>query len=291
VYRSSTAGATVDVIFDVTGYFLADASGATYHPVAPGRVLDTRPTSGSRIHIGLSGKFTNKAVRTIAVAGVKGLGWSSALVPANATAITANLTIVNATSAGFASLGPTVAAVPKTSTINVAAGKIIANGVTVSLRSGTIQAVWDGTNGSSADFLLDVTGYFLSGSGGLSFYLLDPYRVLDSSQGTGLSGSFATGTARTLAVGGTGGSAGVPADAAGIAGNLTLVSPSSAGYAVVSPSISGIPSSSTVNTSAGVSVANGFDVPLDTTGQLMLGWYGTIGSTANLSLDVNGYWK
>jgi len=287
VFRSSTAGATVDVLFDVTGYFSTDPADGTYHALPPGRVLDTRPTSGTRIHIGLAGKFVSRVVRTIQVSGVKALGWTGALVPANASAITANLTIVNATTSGYVSLGPTMTRTPSSSSMNVMAGKTIANGVTVTLKTGRVQAVWVGKTGSSADFILDVTGYFLPGRGGLQFYPVDPYRVLDSANNVGVTGPMATGAPAGLAVAGTGG---VAVDAKGIAGNLTLVSPTSTGWAAVSPSITTIPSSSTVNSYAGVTVANGFDVPLNA-GQVMFGWYGTTNSTANLSIDVNGYWR
>ena len=288
VYRSSTAGATIDLIFDVTGYFTPDTSGATYHTLTPGRILDTRPTGSGHTNIGLSGKFTTKSVRTFAVAGVKALGWSSALVPATATAVTGNLTVTDATSIGYVSVGPTIAPVPSTSTLNVAKGANVANGVTVALKSGKLQAVWDGTAGSSADVIFDVTGYFTSGSGGLSFYPIAPVRVLDSSMSLGLSGTFTSGTARLFTIGGT---AGVPTGAAGIAGNLTLLNPSSSGWALVSPEIVASPITSTLNVASGHSEANGFDVALGSGGHVALEWAGTTGSTANIALDISGYWK
>ncbi len=287
VFRSSTAGATTDLIFDVTGYFLANAGGATYHTVAPGRVLDTRATGGGNTNIGLSGKFANRVVRTFAVAGVIGLGWGTALVPAGATAVTGNLTVTNATSAGYVSLGPTMTSTPNTSTLNVAAGNNRANGVTVALASGRLQAVWAGTTGSSADVIFDVTGYFTSDTTGLSYHAVVPVRILDSSTNLGLSGAFANRTPRTFSVGGTGQ---IAAGAAGISGNLTLFNPSSNGFAFVSPDPVATPTSSTVNASAYQTVANGFDVALDG-GNLALIWAGAAGSTANLQLDVTGYWK
>ena len=39
----ATTGKKTDIIFDVTGYFLADDTGATFTPLTPARVLDTRP--------------------------------------------------------------------------------------------------------------------------------------------------------------------------------------------------------------------------------------------------------
>ncbi len=288
VYRSATAGATIDLIFDVTGFFTPDTSGATYHVLTPGRILDTRPTGSGHTNIGLAGKFANKSVRTFAIAGVKALGWSSALVPSAATAVTGNLTVTNATSSGFVSLGPTMTSSPSTSTLNISAGATVANGVTVALKSGKLEAVWCGTAGSSANVIFDVTGYFTAGSGGLHYYAISPARYLDSSTNKGLSGVFTSGTARILTIGGVGA---VPTGAAGISGNLTLLSPSSAGWALVSPEIVATPTTSTLNVAAGHSEANGFDVALGASGHVALEWAGTTGSTANIALDVTGYWK
>ena len=287
VYRISSVGATTDLIFDVTGYFLADTSGATYHALVPGRVLDTRPTGSGVTHIGPLTKLPNKAVKTFPVAGVKGLGWSSALVPSNATAVTGNLTVTGATSAGFVSVGPTMTSSPSTSSVNVAAGTTVANGVTVALSGGKLQVVWCGTSGSSANVIFDVTGYFSAGSGGLSFYALTPVRVLDSSTSLGLSGPFASGTAQLFTIGGT---AGVPTGVAGISGNLTVLTPTSAGWALVSPEIVPTPTTSTLNVASGHSEANGFDVSLGSGGHVALEWAGTTGSTADIALDITGYW-
>ena len=51
---------------------------STYHATSPARVLDSRPTGSGHTNIGLSGKFTAGTVRTFAVAGVIGVGASSA---------------------------------------------------------------------------------------------------------------------------------------------------------------------------------------------------------------------
>ena len=287
VYRSSTTGATTDLIFDVTGFFLPDNTGATYHTVAPGRVLDSRKTGSGHTNIGTSGKFVTKVPKTFTVAGVKGIGWSAALVPSGATAVTGNLTVTNATSGGYVSVGPTVAAVPSTSTVNVAMGATVANGVTVALQSGKLQAVWDGTAGSSADVIFDVTGYFTADLTGLKFYPIPPARLLDTSTGKGLTNPFTNRTSRPLTVGGVGA---IDASAAGIAGNLTVVNPSSGGFAFISPAAVASPTSSTINVNANQTIANGFDVALSS-GSVSLIWCGTVGSTSDMQLDVTGYWE
>src|SRR5450756_2449238 len=53
-YAAPTMAATTQVIFDVTGYFTPDTSGATYHALTPTRILDSRDGTG-----GLSGAFSS----------------------------------------------------------------------------------------------------------------------------------------------------------------------------------------------------------------------------------------
>jgi hypothetical protein len=205
-------------------------------------------------------------------------------------AVTGNLTVTNATSAGYVSLGPTMTTAPSTSTVNVAKGVNVANGVTVALSAGKLALVWCGTAGSSADVIFDVTGYFTAGPGGLSFYGVIPVRLLDTAwPDLGLVGSFTSRAAQTFTV--TGSSVGLPSDAIAVAGNLTLITPTSNGWALVSPAIVATPTTSTVNASTGHSESNGFDVALGAAGTVALEWAGGTGTTAGLALDITGYWK
>jgi hypothetical protein len=74
-------------------------------------------------------------------------------------------------------------------------------------------------------------------------------------------------------------------------GNLTLLLPTANGWALISPEIEPSPTTSTVNASSGHSEANGFEVALGASGHVALEWAGATGSTADLALDVTGYWK
>ncbi len=123
------------------------AIGATFVPLTPARLLDTR------IGNGLSGPFSAGTPRTFEVAGRGG-------VPLNATGVTGNLTVTNQTAPGWAFLGPDPLANPPSSTLNFPVGDTRANGVTVALSlTGTLSA----TNGYSGttDLIFDVTGYFV----------------------------------------------------------------------------------------------------------------------------------
>ena len=142
-------GPIAHVIFDVTGYFTPDASGATYHPLNPARILDTR--SGN----GLSGPFTNHAARTFGVSGRGG-------VPSNAIAVTGNLTVTGQTSSGYLFIGPNATDNPTSSTLNFPVGDDRANGVTVALGAGgTLSVTFVApAPGPIAHVIFDVTGYF-----------------------------------------------------------------------------------------------------------------------------------
>ena len=114
----------------MTGYFVPDATGATYVALTPARLLD------SRLGNGLSGTFSDGVPRTFQVTGRGG-------VPSNAVAVTGNLTVTNQTNAGYVFLGPNPTANPTTSTLNFPVGDNRANGVTVALGAGgTLSATY-----------------------------------------------------------------------------------------------------------------------------------------------------
>jgi spore germination protein YaaH len=148
-YVAATLGPTTQVIFDVTGYFVPDTSGATYVPLTPVRLLDTRSANG------LSGAFSSHAARTFGVAGRGG-------VPANAVAVTGNLTVTAQTASGYVYLGPGATNNPTSSTLNFPLRDDRANGVTVALGAGgTLSATYvAATLGPTTQVIFDVTGYF-----------------------------------------------------------------------------------------------------------------------------------
>ena len=145
-------GPTAQAIFDVTGYFTPDTTGATYHALSPTRVLDTRDGTG-----GLSGPFTNDAARAFTVSGV----------PAGAIAVTGNLTVTGQTSSGYLFIGPVATNNPGSSTLNFPKGDDRANAVTVALGTGgTLSITFVApSNGPSTHAIFDVTGYFAPAGG------------------------------------------------------------------------------------------------------------------------------
>jgi hypothetical protein len=142
------AGRTTHFVFDVTGYFLPDGSGATYVALTPTRLLDTRVGNG------LSGVFTSSAPRTVGINARYGL-------PYDAMAVTGNLTVTNQTAAGFVYLGPDATTSPTSSTLNFPIGDTRANGVTVAVSTlGRLSATYGAPSGKTTHLVFDVTGYF-----------------------------------------------------------------------------------------------------------------------------------
>ncbi len=123
----------------------------SFVPLTPARLLD------SRVGNGLSGTFSSTVARTFAVTGRGG-------VPADAVAVTGNLTVTQQTSAGFVALTPAPINNPGTSTLNFPVGDNRANGVTVALSgTGTLSATYvgEGGPGTTTHLVFDVTGYFV----------------------------------------------------------------------------------------------------------------------------------
>ncbi len=265
---------STDLIFDSTGYFVPGSGGASFVPLAPARLLDTRVGNG------LSGTFGAGVPRTFQVTGRGG-------VPANATAVTGNFTVTGQTAAGYAFLGPNPDPNPASSTINFPLGDSRANGVTVALGAGgSLSATYLAPPGTTTHLVFDVTGYFVPGTAGATFVPLTPARLLDSRVGTGLSGAFASGSPRTFQVTGLGG---VPANATAVTGNLTVTAQSNAGYTFLGPDPVASPASSTLNFPLGDSRANGVTVALGAGGTLSATYVAPAGASTHLSFDVPGY--
>ncbi|MGH2512042.1 MAG: hypothetical protein ACRDGQ_05095 [Candidatus Limnocylindrales bacterium] len=270
------AGSSVQVIFDVTGLY--DESSTTgFWSISPVRVLDSRTGLGT-------GTFQANSARSFTVAGVQ-------TIAADASAISANLTVTNATQAGYVAVTTEPTNSPTTSTLNVAAGDTRANGLTIPVGAGgSIAAVYK-ASGGTADLILDVTGYYSPDPGGLRFHPLNPGRYIDTRQPlgpqgylNGLSGA-QDGTPRSVQVNGH---YGVALDARALTGNLTITDQTSAGYVTVSDVSQARPTTSTLNFGLGESRANGLNVPVDDLGRL---WFvdRAGGGTVQLVFDLSGY--
>ena len=124
-------------------------TGSTYHALDPTRLLDTRVGNG------LTGRFASRVARTFQVTGRGG-------VPANAIAVTGNLTVTGPTAAGYLFIGPLATNSPTSSTLNFPLGDTRANGVTVALGgTGSLSITYVASSSAArTQVIFDVTGYF-----------------------------------------------------------------------------------------------------------------------------------
>ncbi len=266
------------LIFDVTGYFTPDNTGATFHALTPARLLDSRIGTG-----GISGAIAEHSAVSFQVTGVGG-------VPANATAVTGNLTVTGQTSNGYLFLSPVGANDPTSSTLNFPAADDRANAVTVGLDgAGKLWVTFVApTVGKTTDVLFDVTGYFTADLTGGAFVPLTPARFLDTRNGTGgISGPIAEHSARHVPGRGRRRRAG---RRVGRDGQPDRDRPDQQRLPVPQPGRRQDPTSSTLNFPAGDDRANAATVGLGSGGLLWVTFVAaTVGQTTYLVFDVTGY--
>jgi hypothetical protein len=247
-----------------------------YHALTPSRILDTR--SGN----GLSGPFSSHSARTFTVAGRGG-------VPADATAVTGNLTVTGQNNLGFLYIGPAATNNPTSSNLNFPVNDDRANAVTVALGGGTLSITYAApVYGPTAQVIFDVTGYFIGGVGGAKYIALSPSRLLDSRFGTGgYSAPFSSHVAGSFQVTGNGG---VPGTAIAVTGNLTVTQQTRAGFLYVGPYSANNPTSSNLNFPVGDDRADAVTVALGAGGTLAATYAApSYGPTAHVIFDVSGY--
>ncbi len=182
--NSSGAGAASVASAAVTP--VPSIPGATYFAVVPSRIVD------SRSKLGLAGALKAGTAATFQVTGHAG-------VPAEAIAVTGNLTVVGQTAAGYLALTSVATSKPATSTLNFPLGDIRANAVTIPLGTGgKLGVTYVARAGATTNVLFDVTGYFLPGASGASYFAVVPSRIVDSRSKLGLAGALKAGTRRDV---------------------------------------------------------------------------------------------
>ncbi len=269
VYKAAS-GTSTGLLFDVTGYFVNGGAGASYFPLSPTRVLDTRSGTGTTI-------FHANTAKDFQVT-------NGGSIPNTAIAVTGNLTVTAQSAKGFIILAPTAGS--NTSTLNFPVNDNRANGVTVALSgTGKLNAVYKAVSGSTTQLLFDVTGYFLPGTSGASYFPLAPARVLDTRNGTGTT-TFHANTAKNFQVTNAGS---IPNTATAVTGNLTVTAQTAKGYIILAPNAG--TNTSTLNFPVNDNRANGVTVALSGTGQLNAVYKGSSGQTTGLLFDVTGYFK
>jgi hypothetical protein len=230
---------------------------STFHPVVPFRSNDTR-TMGGTMATGETRTFTLLNV------------------PAGATAVTANVTAVNPTSAGYISVFP-CGNRPEVSNVNFAAGQTVPNQVTVGITNGQVCVFAP----VPTNVIIDVAGWWRPAAGGSAPTPITPSRLADTRNGD-LGGAVGPGRTAVLPM-----PASVPGDATAVSLNLTAVRPTAATFVAAYPCGAGRPNVSNMNLSPGDTRANLVTVSLDATRQICL--YSDQG-TVNLVADLTAVW-
>jgi serine protease len=259
-----TASAPVDLIADVNGWF---ATGATFTPVVPTRVFDTRNGIGSP-----RAKITPTAPLAITITGTHG-------VPATGVAaVSLNVTATRATAPGYVTVYPCNRGIPDASNLNYVTNGTVPNAVVAPVDSNGQICFYAS---APVDLIADINGWFATGTG---FVPRTPTRVFDTRNGIGSPRAKITPTA-PLAITITG-THGVPATGvAAVSLNVTATRATAPGYVTVYPCNRGIPDASNLNYVTNGTVPNAVVAPVDSNGQIC--FYAS--APVDLIADINGY--
>ena len=284
LYNGSKGG--TQVLADVAGYFTTANTGR-YVPITPepARILDTRNGIGT----GRVAKIPANGSITLTVAGAD----DGTIPSSDVTAVSLNLTAVDATANGVITAYPAGESLPTISNVNYFSNKTIANMSIVPL--GTDGQIVLHNNGSGpVDLLADAFGYYTPDDvAGSSAYLPlpQPERLLDTRQPDGGGPLYAGYTYYWEFVD-------VDYVSAGVF-NATVVSPTGNGFLAVYPyqpdSPEAIPATSNLNYRTGQTVPNlvfatpgGYD---SAHGTYDLGLYLGGNGDAQLVLDLFGFFE
>ena len=261
----------------------AASNGLQFFPLAaPVRLLDTRAGQAACSQPGAP--IAGQTSRTQP-------GRNFCGIPANAQALTGNVTTVNS-GGGFLTLYPSDAAQPTVASVNYGVNEIINNVFTVGLGAdGAFKLFAFNTT----DVVVDVTGYYAPpATGGLYFHPLPkPIRLLETRAGqTGCTtpgtpiqaGDAGTRTqqARVSCDGVT-----IPSAALAIVGNATTVGPQGVGFLTLFPGNATRPLVASSNYNAGQIVNGPFSVGLAANGEFKIFTF----ATTELVVDVLGYYS
>lgn len=266
--RLYNAAGSTHVVVDVVGYFRS-GGGTRLLPLVPARVLDTREGLGAPARrLGPGGQID------LTLEGVGG-------VPAGSSAAVLNVTATRVSAASYVTVWPTGASMPLASSLNVQPGDTVANLVVAPIGAGGRVSLYNALG--EIDLVADVVGAFCPAATGRQVPIA-PQRLMDTRDGTGGTSGPIRQVPVALGVTGVGG---VPvAGVSAVLVNVTAVAPTSATYLTVWPAGEAMPLASSLNASAGQTVANSVMAKVGADGRVML--FNAAGST-HVVVDAVGY--
>ena len=266
--RFRNGAGSIDLLADLSGYFLEGASGASYTGTTPRRLLDTRVS-------GQGPAFGPGDVRPLLVRG------GSSGVPDSASAVALNVTAVGPTRITDLRVYPTHSggAPPTVSNLNPAPGAVTAAAVIAAIgEDGTVSIR---NAAGSVHVIVDLAGWYTPGADAGVFHPLDPRRLLDTRSGTAVG----PGETRDLVVAGSGP---VPFPGRVVVLNVTAIATTSSTDVRVypTPADATVPNASNLNPSRGQTVPNTVLASVGREGKVRL--RNTSGDT-HLIVDLSGW--
>ena len=259
-----------NLVVDVTGAMTTTATGR-FSPLTPQRVMDTR------VGFGATRLDADQTVE-LQVVGAAG-------VPAGATAVTMNLTSVEAAATGYVTAYPCGTERPVVSNLNPLPGRTRPNMVTVPLSADGRVCLY---SLNPVDLVADITGYYAT-DGASAFTPATPFRLIDTRDrlrtevNAGTAGQqVGAGQVVTVQIAGV---RGVPTGATAVSVNITTTASSGNGYLTAWP-CNDRPIASTANMRTDGAVSNAAQLPLSATGTLCI----FAQHATHVVVDVNGWW-
>ena len=257
-----TASAT-ELLVDLFGSY-SPSTGVKYQPITTARLYDSRSRTtplpaGTVVKVKLAG---------------------TAAVPVGATAVALTVHSTGALSTGHATVYPCTATVPRVSSLNATKGIGITNHVEVGLSGAGEVCVYVA---SAMHITLDVSGWYGSAAT-TQYFAVQPVRVVDTRNGTGLVGGFTAGANRAVTLAGANG---LPAAATlkAVMAQVTSVGAPSTGYLTVHPCQSPVPGVSMVRYVTGANAATSVAGIDDASGR----WCIAANTATHVLVDVNGW--
>jgi RHS repeat-associated protein len=272
--RSIVLTALISLLFCLDSSRSASAGGL--FTVPPCRLLDTRQSSAF-----VSGTQNNLQVT------------SKCGIPAGAEAIVVNVTVTAPTGAGYLTVFPPDQPRPLVSSVNFQAGQTRNNASILTLAANGLLGIVAGIpGGGSAHVILDVTGYFSeqpsasdTAEGPFFYQPMAACRLADTRADSSLQG----GAIRLFAAQGR---CDIPNGAGALAGRVTAVSPTAAGFLGTFAGDTAWPQTTDLNFTPASAVVGNTIIPQlgKTLGQDLAVYYGAAStSTTDATIDATGY--
>ena len=248
----------------------------------PARFLDTRNPGGQTFDCNWQATYWLAAGATLYLPVA-----SRHASLSSATSVVLNVTVVAPNGPGYLTVYPCGQTRPNASSLNFAAGDVVANLVISKLGPGQFPGSICIYTSTLTDLIVDFDDYFDATD---AFVTLSPARLLDTRIGGQTVdelhkavGRLVPGVPYELPIGGR-----VPVDAsaATVVLNVTALNPAAAGYVTVYPCGQAPPNASNLNFAAGDTIPNLVIAKVGASGKVCF-----VSSTStDLLVDVGGYW-